>query len=198
MSSGFSLDDTIDRLPGVGPRTAARLRERGLGTIADLLFHLPRAYDDLRRVTPIAALASRAPGETVLVRGTVARVRIFPRRLLDVFVQEEEGGPMVRARWFRPPRGMQKSFTKGARVALAGPLRRLDDDPAVGVELVQPAVCKDPNRDHTVGVGAASATPVSPSASASASAWSTPTPAPAPAPATPVSVSAPAIPWSPA
>jgi ATP-dependent DNA helicase RecG len=125
------------------------LRERGLGTIADLLFHLPRAYDDLRRVTPIAALASRAPGETVLVRGTVARVRIFPRRLLDVFVQEEEGGPMVRARWFRPPRGMQKSFTKGAPVALAGPLRRLDDDPSVGVELVQPAVFKD---SHSVGV----------------------------------------------
>ena len=62
VSAGLSLDDTIDRLPGVGPRTAARLRAHGLGTIADLLFLLPRAYDDLRRVTPIAALTRDGGG----------------------------------------------------------------------------------------------------------------------------------------
>jgi len=110
---GPSLDDGIERVPGVGPRTAEKLRARGLATIEDLLFHLPRGYDDLRRVTPIAALPSLPAGSVVLVRGTVARVRIFPHRLLDVFVVQD--GMRVRARWFRPPRGMQKSFTKGAR-----------------------------------------------------------------------------------
>ena len=88
MSAGVSLDDAITSLPGVGPRTAERLGARGLRTIADLLFHLPRGYDDLRRVTPIAALAQVPAGQVVLVRGVVARVRIFPRRLLDVYVQE--------------------------------------------------------------------------------------------------------------
>jgi ATP-dependent DNA helicase RecG len=142
---GLGLDDAIDRLPGVGPRTAERLRARGLAKIADLLFHLPRGYDDLRRVTPIAALPALPPGTTVLVRGTVARVRIFPRRLLDVFV--DEGGMTVRARWFRPPPGMQKSFTKGAPVVLAGPLRRIDDGAdgaAPAFELVQPSVHRQP------------------------------------------------------
>ncbi len=96
-------------------------------------------------MTPIAALPSLPAGTTVLVRGTVARVRIFPRRLLDVFV--DEGGMTVRARWFRPPRGMQKSFTKGAPVALAGPLRRIDDGAdgaAPAFELVQPSVQRQP------------------------------------------------------
>ena len=108
---GPSLDDGIERVPGVGPRTAEKLRARGLATIEDLLFHLPRGYDDLRRVTPIAALPSLPAGSVVLVRGTVARVRIFPHRLLDVFVEQD--GVRLRARWFRPPRGMQKSFTLG-------------------------------------------------------------------------------------
>ena len=145
MTAGPSLGDAIDRVPGVGPRTAERLRARGLATIESLIFHLPRAYEDLRRVTPIAALAALPAGTAVLVRGTVARVRIFPHRLLDVFV--EENGMRVRARWFRPPRGMQKSFTKGAPVALAGPLRRIDGDGGEGAgasdpafELVQPSV----------------------------------------------------------
>jgi ATP-dependent DNA helicase RecG len=145
LSAGPSLDDGIDRLPGVGPRTAERLRARGLGTIEALLFHLPRAYEDLRQVTPIAALASQPAGTAVLVRGTVARVRIFPHRLLDVFVEQD--GMRVRARWFRPPRGMQKSFTKGAPITLAGPLRKIEMDATDGAsaadpafELVQPSV----------------------------------------------------------
>ncbi len=151
VSAGLSLDDAIDHVPGVGPRTAERLRARGLASIENLLFHLPRAYDDLRRVTPIAALAALPAGTTVLVRGTVARVRIFPHRLLDVFVEED--GMRVRARWFRPPRGMQKSFSKGAPVALAGPLRRIDDDAGgadPAFELLQPSV----HRPAAAGPGA--------------------------------------------
>ena len=158
VSAGLGLDDGIDHVPGVGPRTGERLRARGLATITDLLFHLPRRYDDLRRVTPIAALASVPSGTTVLVRGTVARVRIFPHRLLDVFVEQD--GMRVRARWFRPPRGMQKSFTKGAAVALAGPLRRLEDgagEPDLGFELVQPSVQRlgpgEPERPADLGAG---------------------------------------------
>jgi ATP-dependent DNA helicase RecG len=149
VSAGPCLDDAIDRVPGVGPRTAERLRARGLAAITDLLFHFPRTYDDLRRVTPLAALASVPAGTTVLLRGTVARVRIFPHRLLDVFIVENgmrgraENGMRVRARWFRPPRGMQKSFVKGAPVSLAGPLRRLEDEAGVEFELVQPSVQRE-------------------------------------------------------
>jgi ATP-dependent DNA helicase RecG len=171
VSAGVSLDDAIDALPGVGPRTAERLRAHGLATISELLFHLPRGYDDLRRVTPIAALSAAPVGCAVLVRGTVARVRVFPRRLLDVFV--EEGGAVLRARWFRPPRGMEKGFAKGLRVTLAGPLRRIDEtDPAGGFEIVQPTLHRDapvpaapspglePGSPKPVGVGVPTPFPI--------------------------------------
>jgi ATP-dependent DNA helicase RecG len=120
-----SLDVPIGELRGAGPVTAARLAERGVTTARDLLLRLPRGYDDLRRLTPIAELASVADGTVVLVRGSVKRVHVFPRRLLDVFVEQE--GAVVRARWFRPPRGMSRSFAKGTEVALAGPLRTAAD-----------------------------------------------------------------------
>jgi ATP-dependent DNA helicase RecG len=97
------------------------LAAEGLETVRDLLWRAPRAYDDLRRTTPLPALAGVPDGRVVLVRGVVSRVHVFPRRLLDVVVEGE--GASLRARWFRPPPGMAKAFARGAEVALAGPLR---------------------------------------------------------------------------
>ena len=88
-------------LPGAGPVTAKRLAAQGLETVRDLLWRVPRGYDDLRRETPLDALADVPDGRVVLVRGLVRRVHVFPRRLLDVVV--EGGGATLRARWFRPP-----------------------------------------------------------------------------------------------
>jgi ATP-dependent DNA helicase RecG len=96
---------------------------------------LPRGYDDLRRPTPIAALAEVPDGTVVLVRGKVRRLHVFPRRLLDVFV--EEGESVVRARWFRVPSAMARSFPKGSQVAVAGALRTATDGTR---ELLQPSV----------------------------------------------------------
>jgi ATP-dependent DNA helicase RecG len=114
-------------LPGAGPVTARRLSAHGLVTVRDLLLRLPTAYDDLRRATPLVDVVAGvvADGAVVLVRGVVRRVHVFPRQVLDVVV--EEGGAMVRARWFRPPPGLSKKYAKGADVALAGPLRTAAD-----------------------------------------------------------------------
>jgi ATP-dependent DNA helicase RecG len=127
----------VTSLPGAGPVTAGRLEERGVRTVRDLLMRLPRGYDDLRRPTPIAALSEVPDGTVVLVRGTVRRLHVFPRRLLDVFVQEGEGEGVVRARWFRVPSAMARSFPKGSEIALAGPLRTATDGTR---ELIQPSV----------------------------------------------------------
>jgi ATP-dependent DNA helicase RecG len=125
----------VRSLPGAGPVTAGRLEERGVRTVRDLLMRMPRGYDDLRRATPIAALAAVPDGTVVLVRGTVRRLHVFPRRLLDVFV--EEGDALVRARWFRVPAAMARSFPKGSEIALAGAVRTATDGTR---ELLQPSV----------------------------------------------------------
>jgi ATP-dependent DNA helicase RecG len=120
-----TIDAVIASFRGAGPITAARLAARGIGTARDLLMRLPRGYDDLGRVTPIASLGAVADGEVVLVCGTVRRVHVFPRRLLDVIVEED--GASVRGRWFHAHASMAKAFVKGTRVALAGPLRTAAD-----------------------------------------------------------------------
>jgi ATP-dependent DNA helicase RecG len=130
----LTIDAPIASFRGAGPVTAARLAERGISTARDLLMRLPRGYHDLGRVTPVGALAGVADGTVVLVRGTVKRLHVFPRRLLDVIVEED--GATVRARWFRAHASMAKAFVKGRVVALAGPLRTAADGTR---ELVHPS-----------------------------------------------------------
>jgi ATP-dependent DNA helicase RecG len=134
-ASPSSVDGTpISSLGGAGPVTTARLAARGIVSARDLLLALPRGYDDLRRPTPVGALAEIPDGTVVLVRGRVRRVHLFPRRFLDVYV--EEGDAVVRARWFRARAAMGKAFGKGSEVALAGPLRTAADGAR---ELIHPS-----------------------------------------------------------
>ena len=52
------LNKEVRFLKGVGPQRAALLAKLGLATVRDLLFHLPRDYEDRRRITKIRDLNS--------------------------------------------------------------------------------------------------------------------------------------------
>src|SRR5262249_13997869 len=52
------LPTSLTQLPGATPERVDRLARLGLSTIGDLLFHFPRAYEDLTDLRPIAALTA--------------------------------------------------------------------------------------------------------------------------------------------
>ena len=60
-------------LRGVGPVLQARLARLGIHTVADVLRHLPRDYQDRRRRDLVAEAAGRERAN-VLVRGRGGRV----------------------------------------------------------------------------------------------------------------------------
>lgn len=113
------FDPALLGLDGVGPKTASRLASRGLSSPLELLYWLPRRYDDRRSATPIRELA---PGVRAVVRGTVAEVRVFGprwRRMMEVVV-EEDGGARISATWFTNRRPRPESFVVGTEIAIAG------------------------------------------------------------------------------
>jgi ATP-dependent DNA helicase RecG len=120
------LDHPVETLPGIGPTTGAHLRKRGYESVGDLLWLLPRGYDDHRRPTPIHLLED---GDYVVVEGVVRRARSFPRggRMgFEVRLEPQDGPPEhdgyreLKLVWFQAIPGLGRRFVEGETVRVAG------------------------------------------------------------------------------
>jgi ATP-dependent DNA helicase RecG len=102
-------------------------RRLGWYTVRDLLFHLPRRYDDLREMQPIAELWKAEIGTVVSVRGTVASIRVEPgfrrRTQRTIAVLTDEGGASVEATWFGR-RFIERRLKPGDIVVASGRVKR--------------------------------------------------------------------------
>ena len=140
------LTAPVRSLAGIGPALAARLAARGIETVEDLVWFVPRRYDDLRRVLSLADALAAPPGERVTFAAEVARVRYvsFRRRFLEVRLFDRAAPELaVTARWFQVGPGMARRFEVGRRVVVSGPLRQREG----AWELAHPDLCGDPDAD---------------------------------------------------
>jgi ATP-dependent DNA helicase RecG len=103
----------------VGPRL-------GIRTVRDLLFHLPRRYDDLRELSTARELASVEEGAPASARLQVRGVRkeqTFRRRVerTTAYLGDETGD--VEATWFGR-RYIDKRLREGQWIVISGKVRR--------------------------------------------------------------------------
>jgi len=120
--SPLDLRSPLRALPGIGPRIDATLAAAGVSTVGDLLWHLPRAYED-RRETGRARDA--AAGETVQLRGRVEGVRLrrAARRVVVEGTFRDESGALA-VTWFGQPWLVEKLAASGD-VVLHGKVQRV-------------------------------------------------------------------------
>jgi ATP-dependent DNA helicase RecG len=111
--------------------TAANLLRRagvrlGWYDVRDLLFHLPRRYDDLRELATIAQLRDKDDGEVVSVQATVRDVRVeasFRRRVQRTVAVLWDGTGEISATWFGR-RFIERRLHVGQDVVVSGRLKR--------------------------------------------------------------------------
>ncbi len=120
-------------LPGIGPAFAAKLAERGLETVEDLLWMVPRRYDDVRDARTLAEGCAMAEGERATFRAKVVSARmVFVRRRRWAEVRlaaiDSYAGLTAPAtalvRWFNVWAGIDKRMPAGSRVTLSGLVRK--------------------------------------------------------------------------
>jgi ATP-dependent DNA helicase RecG len=112
------LKQSVQYLKGVGPARAELLRWLGIETIADVLFHFPRSYEDLTDVRPITSLSADSlqtvHGEVVEITG-----RHLPDGRCIVSVVLSEGPHCLEGVWFNQPYAA-RAFRYGQRLAFSG------------------------------------------------------------------------------
>ena len=115
------LDRPAQFLKGVGPKRADALANMGITCARDMLYHIPRRYDDASTLTPIGSL------EVGLDATAVGRVRskgVIPtRRGLRIFqvVLEDETG-MITVAWPGKP-WLERKIRDGDTLLVTGPVK---------------------------------------------------------------------------
>jgi ATP-dependent DNA helicase RecG len=124
--SADPLRQDVACLRRVTPPRLDQLRRLDIQTVGDLLFHFPRAYEDLTDIRTIARLAE---GVTQTVQGEV--VEIEGRRLADgravvSVVVSDDGRTCLEGVWFNQPYAARR-FRYGQRVSFSGKAKWLRD-----------------------------------------------------------------------
>lgn len=116
------LSTPIQSIRGVGPRFAEFLKKKGIETVEDALYFIPRGYEDRRTIKPIA---EAQPGCRETLRGAVLSSRLVPyqrRKVFEVTIGDDSG--TIVAKWFNTTRSscayLQKKFKRGQELIISG------------------------------------------------------------------------------
>ena len=115
------LDKPVQFLKGVGPRRAERLQRMGILTARDLLYHVPRRYDDASTITPVALAQV---GMDVTVAGEVRSKGIVPTRsglrIFQAVIRDDSG--LITCAW-PGQTWVERNVRKGDRILVTGPVK---------------------------------------------------------------------------
>jgi len=113
------LSRPVGSLRGVGPRIAELLARKDLATVEDMIYFLPRRYEDRRIVSRIS---ETVPGlrQTVVGSITQAEMRFYGRkRIFEATFDDGHG--VLKAKWFKGREAyLRGTFKPGRRFILTG------------------------------------------------------------------------------
>ncbi|HET7568981.1 MAG TPA: ATP-dependent DNA helicase RecG [Gammaproteobacteria bacterium] len=110
----------VTALKGVGGRLAERLAKLHIETLQDLLFHLPRQYEDRTRIVPIGSLR---PGAAAVVEGEVELTETVFRGRRSLLSRIRDGSGALTLRFFHFSTAQAATLKRGTRVRSYGEVR---------------------------------------------------------------------------
>ncbi|PMP63399.1 MAG: DNA helicase RecG [Caldimicrobium thiodismutans] len=117
------LSQKIDIIKGIGPKIAKKFQKKGIETIEDLLFFLPRTYEDRRKITPIGELIEE---KTAVVFGEIIKSGVnyySKRKTYEILMTDGTG--FLTLKWFNfQERVMRGLYSPGKKIYAIGEVHR--------------------------------------------------------------------------
>ena len=130
MENG-NLLQPLTQLKGIGPQLAQKFLQLDIKNIADLLFHLPRGYQDRTQITPIKNIQL---GQHLTISGTITQVRqIYKRRKMLICHLSDESSSII-LRFFYFQAFQLQQLREGQQCRCFGEVRLGYD----GLEMIHP------------------------------------------------------------
>ncbi len=115
------LSTDIQFVKGVGPKFAQVLSKKGISTIEDALYFIPRTYEDRRRITKCRELVPNQ-NATLLVKVLSQReIRQARKSRLEVVVGDETGRILLS--WFHAFPSLKEDFKEGNTLVCFGEVK---------------------------------------------------------------------------
>jgi ATP-dependent DNA helicase RecG len=112
------LSASVTTVKGVGPQMATHLEALNIHVINDMLFYLPRRYDDYTRLTPISKLL---PESVATVIATVRRAEVLTGKSSrkDFYIEVSDGSGIMPVRFFGQ-KWLVNQIRVGQQIVLSG------------------------------------------------------------------------------
>ncbi|HXN41996.1 MAG TPA: ATP-dependent DNA helicase RecG, partial [Myxococcaceae bacterium] len=123
----------------INPRLLSTLYRKGIQRIGDVLFLLPRCYEDRRKMLPIAQLRAGERGVTVGTVRTAGEFSFRGRRRLFKAVIADESGSSIAAVYFHAGPWLKGRFPVGKKIVLSGEVRVSNSGWEIAHPEVEPA-----------------------------------------------------------
>lgn len=98
----MNLEEPVESLKGIGPKTAEALRKAGLKTVRDFFYNLPRDYENFQAPAKITEIK---PGN-VVIKGKIDSIATHRTRRRNFTVTEgvvRDNSSAIRVVWFNQP-----------------------------------------------------------------------------------------------
>lgn len=118
------LETPIQYVKGVGPKLARLFEKKGIRTVEEALYFLPRAYEDRRHLKKISELRAgrKETGFGEILLSGMAFYQNRKKRVFEVLVGDGSG--MLTLKWFHGnERYLTERFKKGRRLIFSGEVR---------------------------------------------------------------------------
>ncbi len=119
-----SLQTPIQYVKGVGPKLAKLFEKKGILTVEDALYFLPRCYEDRRNLKKISELKAgrKETGFGEILLSGVAFYQNKKKRVFETVIGDGSG--TITLKWFRGnERYLRDRFKKGRRLIFSGEVK---------------------------------------------------------------------------